>query len=186
MIFAGDFRNGQTFEMDGAVFTVVSFQHVKPGKGAAFVRTKIRNVVTGAVLEKTFSPSDKFPKAHIEQKKMSYSYNDGGLYYFADQDWNLIPLNESMVEEALKYITENEEVQVKFYKGEPFSVEPPIFVELNIIECEPGARGDTAQGVLKPATVETGLVVQVPLFVNNGERIKIDTRSGEYVERVKG
>ncbi|AEM78653.1 translation elongation factor P (EF-P) [Thermoanaerobacter thermohydrosulfuricus] len=185
MIAAGDFRKGVTIEVDGQVFTVVDFMHVKPGKGAAFVRTKLKNVMTGAVIEKTFSPTEKFEEAVIERREMQYLYNDGELYYFMDTEtYEQIPLNYDKVEDAIKYIKENMIVTVKFYKGEAFSVEPPTFVELEVVETEPGFRGDTATGGSKPATVETGAVIQVPLFINVGDKIRIDTRTGEYLERV--
>ncbi len=186
MIVAGDFRKGVTFEMDGKVYMIVDFQHVKPGKGAAFVRAKIKNVVTGQVLEQTFNPSDKFQNATIERKQMQYSYNDGGLYYFMDMDtFETIPLNKDMVEDALNFIKEEMIVDVEFYKGEAFSVEPPNFVELRIAETEPGIQGDTSKAGNKPATLETGYIIQVPLFINNGELIRVDTRTGTYMERVK-
>ncbi len=185
MIVAGDFRKGVTFEMEGKVYTVVDFQHVKPGKGAAFVRTKIKNVVTGQVLERTFNPSDKFPVAHIENKEMQYLYNEGGLYYFMDMEtYDQVPFNHDQVEDALQFITENMNVTVQSYKGTAFSVVPPTFVELQIVECEPGIQGDTSKAGNKPATLETGFVIQVPLFVNNGERIRVDTRTGTYMERL--
>lgn len=185
MISAGDFKNGVTFEMDGSVFSVVQFQHVKPGKGAAFVRTKIRNVLTGAVVEKTFSPTDKYPKAHIETKEMQYLYGDGELYYFMDlETYEQIPLNYEQVQEALKFLKENDNATIKFFKGQAFSVAAPNFVELLITKCEPGVKGDTATGANKPATVETGAVITVPLFVNEGDTIRVDTRTGEYMERV--
>ncbi len=185
MIMAGDFRKGITVEIDGNVWTVVDFQHVKPGKGAAFVRTKLKNVMTGAVLERTFNPSDKYPKAHIETKEMQYLYNDGDLYYFMDTEtYEQLPLNHDQVEDAINYIVENMNVTVRFFKGSPFSVEAPNFVELTITECEPGVRGDTATGATKPATLETGARVNVPLFVNEGDKIRVDTRTGEYMERV--
>lgn len=185
MISAGDFKKGITFEMDGQVYQVLDFQHVKPGKGAAFVRTKYKNIVTGVIQERAFNPSDKFPKAHIETKEMQYLYDDGDLYYFMDTEtFEQIPLSKDKVEEAIKYIRPNDMAIVKFYKGNAFSVEPPNFVELEVIETEPGFRGDTAQSTTKPATVETGAVIQVPLFVNVGDVIKIDTRTGEYISRV--
>ena len=185
MIMAGDFRKGITVEIDGNVWSVVDFQHVKPGKGAAFVRTKLKNVMTGAVLERTFNPSDKYPKAHIETKEMQYLYNDGELYYFMDTEtYEQLPLNHDQVEDAINYIVENMIVTVRFFKGNPFSVEAPNFVELTITECEPGVRGDTATGANKPATLETGARVMVPLFVNEGDKIRVDTRTGEYMERV--
>lgn len=184
MISAGEFRKGTTFEMDGQVFNIVDFQHVKPGKGAAFVRTKIKNVISGAVLEKTFNPTEKFPEAVIERKEMQYLYNDGNLYYFMDMNtYEQIPLNQDIVEDAVKFLKENDMAIIRFYKGEAFSVEPPNFVELEITHTEPGVRGDTATNTLKPATVETGATVMVPLFINTGDRIRIDTRTGEYMER---
>ena len=182
---AGDFRNGTTFEMDGNVFRVVEFQHVKPGKGSAFVRTKLKNVITGAVLEKTFNPSDKYPGAEIEKKEMQYLYNDGELYYFMDEEtYDQIPLNYEQVEDAIKFLKENEVATIRFYQGQAFQVEAPNFAELEVVETEPGIKGDTASNVTKAATVETGAVVQVPLFINQGDKIKIDTRTGEYLSRV--
>ena len=184
-ITAGDFRNGVTFEKDGSVCTVVEFQHVKPGKGAAFVRTRLKNVMTGAVLERTFSPTDKYPTAHIETKEMQYLYNDGELYYFMDTEtFEQLPLNHEQVEDAIYFIVENENVTIRFFKGSPFSVAAPNFVELTVTETEPGFRGDTATGTTKPATLETGFKINVPLFVNEGDRIRVDTRTGEYMERV--
>jgi len=185
MITAGDFRNGSTFELDGQVFTVTYFMHVKPGKGAAFVRTKIRNVITGGVVERTFNPTDKFPEAIIERKEMQYLYNDGVLYYFMDMStYDQIPLNADKVEDSIKYLKENMFAIIKFYKGEAFSVEPPNFVELEVTATEPGVKGDTATNAMKPATVETGATFNVPLFVNTGDVIKVDTRTGEYMSRV--
>ncbi len=185
MISAGDFRNGVTFEENGSVFQVVEFQHVKPGKGAAFVRTKLKNVITGGVVEKTYRPTEKMPKAHIERKDYEYSYSDGDLYYFMDQEtFELMPLSADQLGDALKFVTENMPVKVLSYKGNVFGVEPPTFVELDVIETEPGVKGDTATNVTKPATVETGATIFVPLFVNQGDRIRIDTRTGEYMERV--
>ena len=182
---AGDVRNGTTFEMDGSVYKVVEFQHVKPGKGAAFVRTKLKNVINGSVLEKTFNPSDKYPGAEIEKKAMQYLYNDGELYYFMDNEtYEQLPLNKSQVEEALQFITENMDVTIAFYKGEAFSVEPPNFVELKIVECEPGIQGDTSKAGDKPAKLETGFELRVPLFVDNGDTIRVDTRTGTYMSRV--
>ncbi|HBM74280.1 MAG TPA: elongation factor P [Clostridiaceae bacterium] len=184
MISAGEFRKGTTFEMDGQVFNIVDFQHVKPGKGAAFVRTKVKNVITGAVLEKTFNPTEKFPEAVIERKEMQYLYNDGSLYYFMDTDtYEQIPLNKDIVEDAVKFLKENDLATIRFYKGEAFSVEPPNFVELEVTHTEPGVRGDTATNTLKPATLETGASIMVPLFINTGDKIRVDTRSGEYMER---
>lgn len=184
-VSAGDFRKGITFVMDNTVQVIVDFQHVKPGKGAAFVRTKIRNVMTGGVIERTFNPNEKFETAHIERKKMEYSYNDGELYYFMDTEtYEMVPLNKDMVEEALKFIKENMLCDIAFYKGNAFSVEPQNFVELEIVECEPGIPGATAQPGSKQATLETGFVIQVPLFVNQGDKIRVDTRSGIYMSRV--
>ena len=184
MISAGDFRKGMTVEIDGQVWSISDFQHVKPGKGAAFVRTRLKNVMTGAVLERTFSPTDKYPTAHIETKEMQYLYEDGGLYYFMDTEtYEQLPLNHDQVEDAINFIVENENVKVRFYKGEPFSVESPNFVELTITHTEPGIRGDTATGTTKPATLETGYTLNVPLFVNEGDRVRVDTRTGEYMER---
>ena len=186
MISAGEFRNGVTFEMDGGIWTVVHFQHVKPGKGAAFVRTKIKNVVTGAVVERTFSPTEKFPKAHIDTKEMQYLYGDGDIYYFMDLDtYEQIPLGLAQVEEALQYLKENDNATVKFFRDKPFIVEAPNFVELKVIETEPGIKGDTATNVTKSATVETGTIVQVPIFIEVGEVIQIDTRTGSYLSRAK-
>ena len=184
MISAGEFRKGVTFELDGQVLTVVDFMHVKPGKGAAFVRTKLKNVVTGAVTERTFNPTEKVPEAIIERKEMQYLYNDGALYYFMDTvTFDQIPLSGDKVEDAIKYLKENMTAIIKFYKGEAFSVEPPNFVELKIVETEPGVKGDTATNALKPATVETGTQFMVPLFINEGDVIRIDTRTGEYMSR---
>ena len=182
---AGDFRNGTTFEMEGNVFRVVEFQHVKPGKGSAFVRTKLKNVITGATLEKTFNPSDKFPGAEIEKKAMQYLYNDGGLYYFMDNEtYDQMPLNEEQLGDCLKYLKENMEVTILSYKGKVFAVEPPTFVELEVTYTEPGFSGNTTTTSGKPAKLETGLEIQVPLFVNIGDILKIDTRTCEYMERI--
>jgi len=184
MITAGELRKGITFEFEGKVYVVVDFLHVKPGKGAAFVRTKLKNVVTGQVIERTFNPVEKFEKAIIERKEMTYLYSDAGLYYFMDNEtYEQIPLNHDQVEDALNFITENMNCTIQFYKGSAFSVEPPLFVELLIVECEPGIQGDTSKAGYKPATLETGYVIQVPLFVNNGERIRVDTRTGTYMSR---
>ena len=184
MVSAGDFRNGVTFEMDGGVYQIIEFQHVKPGKGAAFVRTKIRNVITGAVVEKTFSPTDKYPTAFVERKDMEYLYNDGSLYYFMDlETFENIPINADILPDSFKFVKENEQVKILSYKGNVFGVEPPFFVELVITHTEPGFKGDTAQGGTKPAELETGAVVKVPLFINEGEKLRIDTRTGEYMER---
>ena len=184
MVVAGDFRNGMTFEMDGAVWQIVEFQHVKPGKGAAFVRTKIKNVIAGGVVEKTFSPSDKYPTAYIERKEMEYSYNDGGLYYFMDNEtYDMIPVSETDLDDNFKFVKENMVCRILSYKGKVFGVEPPTFVTLQVTETEPGFKGDTATNTLKPATLETGAVVRVPLFIDEGEMINIDTRTGEYMSR---
>ena len=186
MITAGDFRKGVTFEMNGEPHVVLDFQHVKPGKGAAFVRTKYKNILTGAIREEAFNPSDKFPKAHIETKTMQYLYNDGELYYFMDgETYEQVPISKEIVEEAMLYLRENDEATIKFYKGSPFQVEAPNFVDLVVTETEPGVKGDTATNVTKAATVETGAVIQVPIFINEGEKIQIDTRSGEYLGRSK-
>ena len=185
MISASDLRKGTTFEYDGQVYNVVDFLHVKPGKGAAFVRTKLRNVIAGGVQDKTFNPTEKFQEAVIERKEMQYLYSDGELYYFMDQEtFEQIPLNYEKVEEAIKYLKENMFAVIKFYKGEAFSVEAPNFVELAITETEPGVKGNTATNSLKQAVVETGATVMVPMFVNEGDAIRIDTRTGDYMERV--
>ncbi|MEA4826553.1 MAG: elongation factor P [Clostridium sp.] len=185
MISAGDLRKGTTFELDGQVFTVIDFLHVKPGKGAAFVRTKLRNVISGGVTDTTFNPTAKLQEAVIERKEMQYLYSDGELYYFMDQEtFEQIPLNLEQVEEAIKFLKENMFAIIKFYKGAAFSVEAPNFVELQIIECEPGVKGNTATNAMKPAKLETGAIVQVPLCVNEGETIRVDTRTGAYMERV--
>ena len=187
MISAGEFRNGVTFEMDGKVMQVVEFQHVKPGKGAAFVRTKMKNVITGAVTETSFNPTAKFPTAYVERKKLEYSYNDGGIYYFMDMEsYEMTPVNESDLGDSFKFVKENMECTILSYKGNVFAVEPPTFVELEITQTEPGVKGDTATNVTKPAIVETGAEIKVPLFINEGDRIRIDTRTGEYLERAKG
>ncbi len=185
MIAAGDFRNGVTIELEGNVYQIIEFQHVKPGKGAAFVRTKLKNIKSGGVVEKTFRPTEKCPKAHVDRKDMQYLYNDGDLYYFMDQEtYEQVALNSEAVGDALKFVKENEVCKVCSHKGDVFAIEPPLFVELVITETEPGFKGDTATGATKPATVETGATVQVPLFVDQGETIKIDTRTGEYLSRV--
>ncbi|MFI3140806.1 MAG: elongation factor P [Clostridia bacterium] len=184
MVSAGDFRNGVTFEMDGNVLQIIEFQHVKPGKGAAFVRTKVRNVITGSVVERTFNPNDKYPSAFVERKEMEYSYNDGGLYYFMDpESYELIPINETELSDNFKFVKENMECRILSYKGKVFGVEPPNFVELEITETDPGFKGDTATNTTKPATLETGAEVRVPLFIDQGEVIQIDTRTGEYMGR---
>lgn len=185
MISAGDFRNGLTFEYDGNVYQVVEFQHVKPGKGAAFVRTKMKNVMTGGVVERTFNPTEKVEPARIERKDMEYLYEDSGLYYFMDQEtYEQIPLGEDQLGDSLKFVMENMVVKILSYKGNVFAVEPPTFVEMKVIETEPGVKGNTATNVTKPATVESGAVVTVPMFVNEGDTIRIDTRTAEYMERV--
>ncbi|MBE6753654.1 MAG: elongation factor P [Ruminococcaceae bacterium] len=184
MISAGDFRNGVTFEMDGGVYSIIEFQHVKPGKGAAFVRTKIRNVISGAVTERSFSPTEKFPTAFVERRDMQYLYNDGDLYYFMDpESYEQVPINSSTLGDNFKFVTENMVCKVASYKGNVFAVEPPNFVELEVTATDPGFKGDTATNALKPATVETGAEVRVPLFINEGDRIRIDTRTGLYMER---
>ena len=184
MSTAGDFRNGVTFDMDGSVFQIIEFQHVKPGKGAAFVRTKIRNVISGAVVEKTFNPTDKFPTAFIERKDMEYLYNDGDLYYFMDQEsYETVPIDRSKLGDAFRFVKENMVVKILSYKGVIFGSEAPNFVELLVTQTEPGVRGDTATNVTKPATLETGAEIRVPIFINEGEMIRVDTRTGEYMER---
>ena len=178
------FRKGLRIEIDGEPLTIVDFQHVKPGKGAAFVRTRLKNVMTGAVLERTFNPTDKYPPAHIETKEMQYLYEDGGLYYFMDvESYEQLPLNHDQVEDAIAFIVENQNVKIRFFKGAPFSVEAPNFVVLEVTDTEPGFKGDTASNTYKPATLETGYSLQVPLFINTGDKIRIDTRTGEYMER---
>ena len=187
MITAGDFRNGVTFEMDGKVMQVVEFQHVKPGKGAAFVRTKMKNVITGAVTETSFNPTAKFEQAFVDRKEMEYSYNDGDLYYFMDMEtYDMLPVNKSVLCDNFKFVKENMSCKIMSYKGSVFGVEPPNFVDLEVTETEPGIKGDTATNVTKPATLETGAEIKVPLFINAGDRIRIDTRTGEYMERCKG
>ncbi|MGN1041802.1 MAG: elongation factor P [Acutalibacteraceae bacterium] len=184
MISAGDFRNGTTFELDGNVVSIVEFQHVKPGKGAAFVRTKVKNVMTGAVTEKTFNPSDKYQEAFIERREMQYLYNDGGLYYFMDNEtFEQIPINESVLGSNFKFVKENMVCKVLSYKGNVFGVEPPFFVELKVTETDAGFKGDTATNTTKPAKLETGAEIKVPLFIEEGDIIKIDTREGQYLER---
>ena len=184
MVSAGDFRNGVTFEMEGNVLQIIEFQHVKPGKGAAFVRAKVRNVITGSVVERTFNPSEKFPTAFVERKDMEYSYSDGGLYYFMDpESYELIPINESELSDNFKFVKENMVCKVLSYKGNVFGVEPPNFVELQVTKTDPGFKGDTATNATKPATLETGAEVKVPLFIDEGEMINIDTRTGEYMSR---
>ena len=186
MITAGDFRNGMTFEEDGNVMQIVEFQHVKPGKGAAFVRTKVRNVITGSVVEKTYNPTAKFPTAFVERKDMEYSYNDGDLYYFMDPEtYDMVPVSSSELSDNFKFVKENEVCKILSYKGKVFGVEPPYFVVLEVTDTEPGIKGDTATNATKPATVETGAEIKVPLFINTGDKIQIDTRTGEYIGRSK-
>ena len=186
MISAGDFRNGMTLEIDGNVCQIIEFQHVKPGKGAAFVRTKIKNVISGGVVEKTFRPTEKFPAARIDRVDMQYLYADGDLYNFMNTEtFDQIALNSDTVGDALKFVKENEICKICSYNGNVFSVEPPLFVELEVTDTEPGFKGDTATGATKPATLETGATINVPLFVNIGDKLKIDTRTGEYLSRVE-
>lgn len=185
MISAGDFRNGITIELDGNIFQIIEFQHVKPGKGAAFVRTKLKNIINGGVVEKTFRPTEKFPAARIDRVDMQYLYSDGDLFHFMNvETYDQIALNAEDIGDALKFVKENEMCKVCSYNGNVFAVEPPLFVELEITDTEPGFKGDTATGATKPAVVETGATVYVPLFVDQGDKIKIDTRSGEYLSRV--
>ena len=184
VVIAGDFRNGVTFEMDGKVVQVLEFQHVKPGKGAAFVRTKLKDVINGAVIEKTFNPTDKFEGAYIERRDMEYLYTDGDLYYFMDPEtYEQMPLNAEKLSDNFKFVKENTVCKIISYKGNVFGVEPPVFVTLEVTDTEPGVRGDTATNVTKAATLETGAVVRVPIFINTGDQIRIDTRVGEYLER---
>ena len=184
MISAGDFRNGATFEMNDAIYSIVEFQHVKPGKGAAFVRAKIKNVINGAVTETTFNPSDKFPTAYVERKEMEYLYNDGALYYFMDPEtYEQVPINAYILSDSFKFVKENTVCKLLSVKGNTFAVEPPLFVDLVVTETEPGFKGDTATNVTKPATLETGASIKVPLFIEEGEKIRVDTRTGEYMER---
>ena len=184
MYSAGDFRNGVTFELEGNVYSVVEFQHVKPGKGAAFVRTKLKNVITGSVIEKTFSPTEKFPQAFIERKDMEYLYNDEDLYYFMDTEtYEQMPLNKEILPDNFKFVKENIVCKILSYKGNVFSVEPLFFIDLTVTETEPAVRGDTSNNALKSATLETGAEIKVPMFINEGEKIRIDTRTGEYMER---
>lgn len=185
MISAGDFRNGLTIEMDNNVYQIIEFQHVKPGKGAAFVRTKLKNIKNGGVTERTFRPTEKYPQAHIERSDMQYLYSDGELYHFMNvETFDQIGMNEDSVGDSLKFVKENEMVKMLSHSGQVFAIEPPLFVELIITDTEPGFKGDTAQGATKPAVVETGATVYVPLFVEQGDKIQIDTRSGEYMKRV--
>ena len=184
MVSAGEFRNGVTFDMDGNVYQIIEFQHVKPGKGAAFVRTKIKNVISGAVVEKTFNPTEKFPTAFVERKEMQYLYNDGELYYFMDKEsYEQIPINAETLGDNFKFVKENMDVKILSYKGTVFGVEPPFFVELEVTQTDPGFKGDTATNATKPATLETGAEIRVPLFIDEGDMIRIDTRTGEYMER---
>ena len=184
MVSAGDFRKGITFEMDGDVYVIVDFQHVKPGKGAAFVRTKLRNVISGSLTDKTFNPDDKYPEAFIVRRDMEYSYSDGGLYYFMDPEtFELIPIEEKFLGDSFKFCKEEDVCRILSYKGKVFGLEAPNFVTLEVTETEPGVKGDTATNVTKPATVETGANVKVPLFINEGDKIQIDTRTGEYIGR---
>ena len=185
MISAGDFKNGITLEIDGNVMQILEFQHVKPGKGAAFVRTKLKNIINGGVVEKTFRPTEKFPQARIDRVEMQYLYSDGDLFHFMNMEsYEQIALNDEVIGDALKFVKENETVKVCSYNGNVFTVEPPFFVELEVTDTEPGFKGDTAQGATKPATVETGAIVYVPLFVETGDKLKIDTRTGDYLSRV--
>ena len=184
MVSAGDFRNGVTFEMEGNVYQIIEFQHVKPGKGAAFVRAKIRNVIAGSVVEKTFNPNDKFPTAFVERKEMEYSYSDGDLYYFMDpESYELIPVNQSDLGDNFKFVKENMVCKILSYKGNVFGVAPPTFVELQVTQTDPGFKGDTATNATKPATLATGAEIRVPLFIDEGDKVRIDTRTGEYMER---
>ncbi len=184
MVTASEFRNGLTFEMDENVYQVIEFQHVKPGKGAAFVRTKIRNVISGSVIERTFNPTDKFENAYIERKEMQYLYSDGDLYYFMDMEsYEQMPLNSEKLDDNFKFVKENMMCKIISYKGNVFGVEPPMFVELEVTDTEPGFKGDTATGASKPATLETGAQIKVPLFIDIGDVLRIDTRTGEYLER---
>ena len=185
MVVAGDFKNGITFDMgDGTAWQVVEFQHVKPGKGAAFVRTKMKNVITGAIVERTFNPTDKFENAYIERKDMQYSYNDGDLYYFLDMEtFDMLPLNSDKLGDNFRFVKEEMMVKIISYKGNVFGVEPPTFVELEVVKTDPGFAGNTATNTLKPATLETGAEIKVPLFINEGDVLKIDTRTGEYLSR---
>ncbi len=184
MVSAGDFRNGVTFEMDGNVYQIIEFQHVKPGKGAAFVRAKIRNVIAGSVIERTFNPNEKYPTAFVERKDMEFSYSDEGLYYFMDpESYEMVPVSQADLGDAFKFVKENMTCKILSYKGKVFGVEPPTFVELEITQTDPGFAGNTATNATKPATLETGAEIRVPLFINEGDKIRIDTRTGEYMER---
>ncbi len=184
MVSAGDFRNGVTFEMDGNVYQIIEFQHVKPGKGAAFVRAKIRNVIAGSVIERTFNPNEKYPTAFVERKDMDFSYSDEGIYYFMDpESFEMVPVSADDLGDAFKFVKENMTCKVLSYKGKVFGVEPPTFVELTVTQTDPGFAGNTATNATKPATLETGAEIRVPLFIDEGEVIRIDTRTGEYMER---
>ena len=187
MLYASDFRKGITFELNGEPHVILDFQHVKPGKGAAFVRTKTKNVITGAVTEKSYNPSAKFPTAYIERKEMVYSYSDDGLYYFMDQEtFDMVPVSEADLSDNFRFVKENDVCRILSYKGKVFGVEPPTFVTLEVVKTDPGFKGNTATNTLKPATLETGAEIRVPLFINEGDMIRIDTRTGEYLERCKG
>lgn len=184
MLSAGDFRNGLTFEMDNQIYSIIEFQHVKPGKGAAFVRTKIKNVISGSVVERTFNPTEKFPVAYVERKDMQYLYNDGDLYYFMDKEtYEQLPINKDQLGDNFKFVKENMDCKIVSYKGNVFGIEPPTFVELQVTTTDPGFKGDTATNATKPATLETGAEIKVPLFINEGDMIRVDTRTGEYMER---
>jgi elongation factor P len=184
MVSAGDFRNGITFEMDGNVYQIIEFQHVKPGKGAAFVRTKIRNVIAGSVVERTFNPNEKYPSAFVERRDMEFSYSDGDLYYFMDpESYELVPINASALSDNFKFVKENEICKILSYKGNVFGVEPPTTVTLEITKTDPGFKGDTATNATKPAELETGAEIRVPLFIEEGEKVIVDTRTGEYLSR---
>ena len=184
MVTAGDFKNGLTFEMDGQVLQVIEFQHVKPGKGAAFVRTKLRNVLTGAVVERTFNPTDKFENAYVERKDMQYLYNDGDLYYFMDMEtFEQLPISKDLLGDNFKFVKEEMMCKISSYKGKVFGVEPPMFVVLEVTDTEPGFKGDTTSNTTKPATLETGYQIAVPLFINIGDKIRVDTRDGSYMSR---
>jgi elongation factor P len=184
MVSAGDFKNGITIELEGNIYQIIEFQHVKPGKGAAFVRTKLKNIKSGGVVEKTFRPTEKFENAHIDRKEMQYLYQDGDLYYFMDSEtYDQIAINADVIGDALKFVKENENCKIASHNGSVFAVEPPISVDLLVTECEPGVKGDTATGATKPCTVETGATLNVPLFINQGDMIRIDTRTGEYSSR---
>ncbi|MFY9199173.1 MAG: elongation factor P [Acutalibacteraceae bacterium] len=184
MVSAGDFRNGVTFEMDGNVYQIIEFQHVKPGKGAAFVRAKVRNIIAGSVIERTFNPTEKFPAAYVERKEMEYSYQDGEIYYFMDpESYELVPINESDLSDNFRFVKENMVCKILSYKGNVFGIEPPTFVSLEVTKTDPGFKGDTATNATKPATLETGAEIKVPLFIDEGDMINVDTRTGEYMSR---